>query len=71
MTAFSDLRLSKRLLATRTPEQGLNTAARRWRWLRHSLFDTYQPELHYMRGPGPSCCCGDRQHQKGRAKIRR
>jgi hypothetical protein len=50
MTAFSDLRLSKRLLATRTPEQGPNTAARRWRWLRHSLFDTYQPELHYMRG---------------------
>jgi hypothetical protein len=24
-----------------------------WRWLRTSLFDTYRPELHYMRGPGP------------------
>jgi hypothetical protein len=20
---------------------------------RHRLFDSYQPELHYMRGPGP------------------
>ena len=26
---------------------------RRWRWLRASLFDSYRPELHYMRGPGP------------------
>jgi hypothetical protein len=20
-----------------------------------AMFDTYQPELHYMRGPGPKC----------------
>jgi hypothetical protein len=53
MTTFSDSYLSKVLLAMPAPKQGLNTAARRWRWLRTSLFDTYQPELHYMRGPGP------------------
>jgi hypothetical protein len=26
-----------------------------WRLLRRDLFDTYRPELHYMRGPGPKC----------------
>jgi hypothetical protein len=24
-----------------------------WRSLRKDLFDTYRPEQHYMRGPGP------------------
>jgi hypothetical protein len=24
-----------------------------WRSLKCALFDTYRPELHYMRGPGP------------------
>jgi hypothetical protein len=24
-----------------------------WRTLKYALFDTYRPELHYMRGPGP------------------
>jgi hypothetical protein len=24
-----------------------------WRSLKYALFDTYRPELHYMRGPGP------------------
>jgi hypothetical protein len=23
--------------------------------LRHDLFSSYRPELHYMRGPGPAC----------------
>jgi hypothetical protein len=41
------------LLAIPTPKRGFNIAARRWRWLQTSLFDPYQPELHYMRGPGP------------------
>ena len=27
--------------------------AEKARWLTHGLFDTYRPELHYMRGPGP------------------
>jgi|HubBroStandDraft_1064217.scaffolds.fasta_scaffold824479_1 hypothetical protein len=25
-----------------------------WRSLRRDFFDTYRPELHYMRGPGPA-----------------
>ena len=24
-----------------------------WRRLRQGIFDSYHPELHYMRGPGP------------------
>jgi hypothetical protein len=24
-----------------------------WSSLKHDIFDTYRPELHYMRGPGP------------------
>ena len=24
-----------------------------WRRLRLEIFDSYRPELHYMRGPGP------------------
>jgi len=28
-------------------------AAKAWRQLHKALFDTYRPELHYMRGPGP------------------
>jgi hypothetical protein len=28
-------------------------AERVWRQLHKTLFDTYRPELHYMRGPGP------------------
>ena len=31
----------------------LGATARRWRRLTTSLFDSYRPELHYMRGPGP------------------
>jgi hypothetical protein len=52
MSAFSDLYVS-RVLATPTSARRLDTAARRWRWLRTALFDPYRPELHYMRGPRP------------------
>ncbi len=24
-----------------------------WRSLKEDIFDSYRPELHYMRGPGP------------------
>jgi hypothetical protein len=33
-------------------DSGINFLER-WPRLRNSLFDTYRPELHYMRGPGP------------------
>ena len=29
------------------------TLALLWRTFRRDAFDTYRPELHYMRGPGP------------------
>jgi hypothetical protein len=29
------------------------TAVAVWHSLAKDLFDTYRPELHYMRGPGP------------------
>jgi hypothetical protein len=52
MSAFSDLYVS-RVLAIPTSGRGLDSAARRWRWLRTALFDPYRPEQHYTRGPGP------------------
>jgi hypothetical protein len=51
MSRFSDSHVSRVLFAT--PDRSLDVAAQRWHWLRTSLFDSYRPELHYMRGPGP------------------
>jgi hypothetical protein len=41
----------------------LDATARRWRRLTAPLFDPYQPELHYMRGPGPKW---REKHARGR-----
>jgi hypothetical protein len=39
---------------TRTQAPSLRrTAAALWHSLAKDLFDSYRPELHYMRGPGP------------------
>ena len=51
----SDSYVSRALLGTQVHAHSLNALKRRWRWLRTSLFDSYRPELHYMRGPGPKC----------------
>jgi hypothetical protein len=32
---------------------GLMPLVNTWRRLRREIFDSYRPELHYMRGPGP------------------
>jgi hypothetical protein len=53
MITFSDSYVMKVLFAARAPDRGLDGVARRWRWRWSPLFDRYQPELHYMRGPGP------------------
>jgi hypothetical protein len=53
MSAHSDSYVARVLFATHRPAGALDAVARRWRWLRPSLFDPYRPELHYMRGPGP------------------
>jgi hypothetical protein len=44
-------------LALQSPlfRRGLQTAERMWRAVTHELFDSYRPERHYMRGPGPKC----------------
>ena len=55
MSAFLDSYVSRVLLAAPAPRSGLDAAARRWASLRTSLFDPYQPERYYMRGPGPKC----------------
>jgi hypothetical protein len=41
------------------------TAAALWESLAKDLFDSYRPELHYMRGPGPRWRAKHAQH--GRA----
>jgi hypothetical protein len=54
MSEFSDSYILRVLLARpHTPTRAVDTVARRWRWLRASVCDSYRPELHYMRGPGP------------------
>jgi len=53
MSRFPDSYVSRVLFATPAPTRSLDVTARRWRRLRTSLFDSYRPELHYMRGPGP------------------
>jgi hypothetical protein len=55
MSAFLDSYVSRVLLAIPASRSGFAAAVRRSRWLRSSFFDPYQPELHYMRGPGPKC----------------
>jgi len=42
-----------RLPAARINPSVRASLARRWRTLTHDLFDSYRPERHYMRGPGP------------------
>jgi len=51
----SDSYVSRALLGRPVHAHSLNAAKRRWRGLRTSLFHSYRPELHYMRGPGPKC----------------
>ena len=53
MSEFSDSYILRVLLATHTPTRAVDAVARRWRWVRASVCDPYQPELYYMRGPGP------------------
>ena len=53
MSRSPDSYVLRVLFATPAPSRSLDVTARRWRRLRTSLFDSYRPELHYMRGPGP------------------
>ena len=53
MSTFADSYVSRVLFLSPVPVRVLDATARRWRRLTTSLFDSYRPELHYMRGPGP------------------
>lgn len=39
--------------ASRPAPRVARVIARKWRTLTKGLFDSYHPERHYMRGPGP------------------
>jgi hypothetical protein len=53
MSTFQDSFVSRVLFARPISGRVPGPTAWRWRRLTTSLFDPYQPELHYMRGPGP------------------
>ena len=63
MSTFSNSYVTRVLFAVPAPGCNCKTTARRWRWLSNSFFESYRPELHYMRGPGPKWRkkhgCGD------------
>ena len=43
-------------LPARYRDNGLGESLRDvWRQISSTVFDSYRPELHYMRGPGPAC----------------
>jgi hypothetical protein len=45
MSAFSDSYVSRVLLAKPTPARGLDAAARRWRWMRTTLYARPRPDM--------------------------
>ena len=50
------MRKTVRRLTDRRPEGLAADLADLFQNLTRGLFDTYRPELHYMRGPGPRPC---------------
>jgi hypothetical protein len=40
-----------------------------WRSLKKDIFDTYRPELHYMRGPGPKWHAKHRSRSQAMAGL--
>ena len=49
--------------------KGLLIAVAGVRWLRTSVFYSYPPELHYMRGPGPKCRARDDTSARSGEKL--
>ena len=47
------LRCSRLAGDTLSRSAGLMEVAEIWRTLKNDLVNSYRPELHYMRGPGP------------------
>jgi hypothetical protein len=46
-------RIMRSVFSLSSLRDGLVPLVNIWRRLRQGIFDSYQPELHYMRGPGP------------------
>jgi hypothetical protein len=51
--AISILRPSRIAAVATLSANDLAAMAAIWRRLKNAIFDSYRPELHYMRGPGP------------------
>jgi hypothetical protein len=62
--AVSVFPLSKVVIDVAFSVAGLVTAVETWRRLTKAIFDSYRPELHYMRGPGPKW----RERRAGKSK---
>ena len=69
MSTFSDSYVSRVLFATSAPGRSLDVAAQRWHWLRTSLFDSYRPELHYMRGQAKTISTAPPHHMIGEQSV--
>ena len=46
-------RIVRSVFSPSSLRDGLVPLVNIWRRLRQKIFDSYHPELHYMRGPGP------------------
>ena len=46
-------RIIRSVFSPSSLRDGLVPLVNIWRGLRQRIFDSYHPELHYMRGPGP------------------
>jgi hypothetical protein len=46
-------RIMRSVFSLSSLRDGLVPLVNIWRRLRQGIFDSYHPELHYMRGPGP------------------
>jgi hypothetical protein len=46
-------RIIRSIFSPSSLRDGLVPVVNIWRRLRQRIFDSYHPELHYMRGPGP------------------
>jgi hypothetical protein len=80
MSTLVDSYVSSVLSASPAPGWVLDATARKWRWLSVSLFDSYRPEQHYMRGPGPkwrakhergASCASEERLKPNRQRVNR